>query len=220
MAHIEIGIVRRQMGKMVEEEAECRTALAIMQKLAEGNPAETLVRHRLACVLNSLGDVVRSLGRATEAKGYYEREIALREPLIEANPTDMTQRYWMVCSIRRRGLTLSDLGDPAGAAADARRALGLCDGLPRSARNVFETACCHAALTGLTGRALAGVSASEGKNEASRAIQGLGRAVAMGYRNANELRTESALDPRRSRDDFRLLILNLAFPAEPFARGG
>jgi len=30
------------------------------------------------------------------------------------------------------------------------------------------------------------------------------------------VRIESALDPLRSRDDFRLLMMDLAFPAEPF----
>jgi hypothetical protein len=45
----------------------------------------------------------------------------------------------------------------------------------------------------------------------------LRRAVGVGYRNANEVRIESALDPLRSRDDFRLIMMDLAFPAEPFA---
>jgi hypothetical protein len=43
------------------------------------------------------------------------------------------------------------------------------------------------------------------------------RSVAMGCRNANEFRIESALDPLRSRDDFRLMMMDLAMPADPFA---
>ena len=62
-----------------------------------------------------------------------------------------------------------------------------------------------------------GVTPSEGSEAATRAIGWLRRAVGVGYRNANEVRIESALDPLRSRDDFRLLLLDLAFPAEPFA---
>ena len=41
----------------------------------------------------------------------------------------------------------------------------------------------------------------------------------MGYRNPDAYRTEDALDPLRGRDDFRLLMMDLAFPAEAFARG-
>jgi hypothetical protein len=40
----------------------------------------------------------------------------------------------------------------------------------------------------------------------------------MGYRSLDAFRTDDALDPHRDRDDFQLLILDLAFPAEAFAR--
>ncbi len=46
----------------------------------------------------------------------------------------------------------------------------------------------------------------------------LHRAVDMGYRNPDAYRTEDALDPLRVRDDFRMLMMDLAMPAEPFAR--
>ena len=49
-------------------------------------------------------------------------------------------------------------------------------------------------------------------------MEWLRTAVAMGYRNANEIRIESALNSLRSRGDFRLQILDLAMPSEPFAR--
>ena len=45
----------------------------------------------------------------------------------------------------------------------------------------------------------------------------LHEAVAMGYRDPDALRTEDALDPLRDRLDFRLLLMDLCFPAEPFA---
>ena len=44
------------------------------------------------------------------------------------------------------------------------------------------------------------------------------RAVAAGYRNLAWMRTDTDLDPLRSREDFRLLLMDLAFPAEPFIR--
>ena len=49
-------------------------------------------------------------------------------------------------------------------------------------------------------------------SEAETAEARLHQAVAMGYRNAD------ALDPLRDRDDFRLLLMVLAFPAGPFAK--
>jgi hypothetical protein len=47
----------------------------------------------------------------------------------------------------------------------------------------------------------------------------LHQAVGLGYRSADIFRSEDALDPLRGRDDFRLLMMDVAFPDEPFARG-
>ena len=46
----------------------------------------------------------------------------------------------------------------------------------------------------------------------------LRRAAEMGHRNPAAYRYEPALGPLRARDDFRLLMLDLDFPADPFAR--
>ncbi len=121
-------------------------------------------------------------------------------------------------SLRRRGLARRDTGDPAGAAADARRALALYDSLPaRSGNEWFETACCHAALAGLTKRDGSGVSAADAASEAEMAIALLVKAVTMGYRDRHASTTESALDPHRNRPDFQHLTMDPVMPAEPFA---
>ena len=80
-------------------------------------------------------------------------------------------------------------------------------------------ACSHACLAGLAGRAGSGISAAHGTDQAERAMALLRQAVTLGYRNPDLYRTESALDPLRNRPDFRILVMDLAFPAEPFARG-
>jgi hypothetical protein len=54
---------------------------------------------------------------------------------------------------------------------------------------------------------------------ADRALDALRRAVTAGFRNAAN-RDDHDLDPLRDRPDFRLLLMDLAFPAEPFAGGG
>jgi hypothetical protein len=72
-------------------------------------------------------------------------------------------------------------------------------------------------LAGLAGRAGSGVSAAEAVTEADAAMALLRKAVAMGYRSLDTYRTEDALDPLRSRDDFRLLMRDLEFPPDPFA---
>ena len=45
----------------------------------------------------------------------------------------------------------------------------------------------------------------------------LREAVTAGFRDLAHIRTDTDLDPLRSRPDFQLLMMDLAFPAEPFA---
>jgi hypothetical protein len=84
---------------------------------------------------------------------------------------------------------------------------------------MFFHACCHAATAGLAGRPRSGVSAAEGADKADKAMVILRRAVAIGFHTRGAYLTESALDALRNRPDFQLLMMDLAFPAEPYARG-
>ncbi len=81
----------------------------------------------------------------------------------------------------------------------------------------YETGCCHAALAGLAGAAGSGVPAGSRPGEADRAMELLRRAVSMDYRDLDGFRTESALEPLRNRNDFRLMTMDLEMPARPFA---
>ena len=129
-------------------------------------------------------------------------------------------RSLLAWSYRHRGLARRDMGELAGAAADARRALALWEGLPsRSGEEWFETACARAALAGLAGGDDSGVSAAEAAGAAETAMALLHQAVTMGYRSLDAFRTEDALDPLLA-PDFRLLLDDLAFPADPFAPAG
>jgi serine/threonine protein kinase/tetratricopeptide (TPR) repeat protein len=213
----ELGILLRDVGRPEEAESELRKELAIYQKLADDNPDVPDYRRGVSYALNNLAAAVYSAGRVAEARDGYDRAISLKELLAWENPTATEYRMALAESLRRRGLARRDLGDAAGAAADARRALGLYEGLPsRSGWEWFETACCHAALCGLSGHDGAGVPAAEGQDEAAKAIAALKRATTMGYREAHAWRTEAALSPLRSRDDFRVLLMDVAFPAKPF----
>lgn len=82
---------------------------------------------------------------------------------------------------------------------------------------MFEAGC-HAMLSSVAGVSGSGVTASEGPSEAEEAMAVLRRTVGDGY-HARELKNESCLDSLRARPDFQLVMLDVAFPAQPFARG-
>ena len=52
---------------------------------------------------------------------------------------------------------------------------------------------------------------------ADQAMADLHQAAAVGWRNPAAYRYEPALGPLRDREDFKLLMMDLAMPAEPFA---
>src|SRR5262249_9561584 len=154
-----------------------------------------------------------------EARAQCERALALREPLVAAHPETPSYRSRLGEALLRFGQVRREQGDAAGAAADWRRAIALYEATPTlTGERTFLFSCCHAGLSGLAAQAGSGVSAAEGPAEADRAMALLRRAVAAGYRNPAAYRTESALDPLRDRDDFQLLMLDLAMPDDPFAR--
>jgi tRNA A-37 threonylcarbamoyl transferase component Bud32 len=121
-------------------------------------------------------------------------------------------------SLRRRAMARRDRGDLAGASGDVRKSLELYESLPSPGEAWYGTACCHAALAGLARSAGSGVPIASSPTEADRAMEDLRRAVATGSAEFDVFRTEAALDPLRGRDDFQLLLLDLAFPTAAFAR--
>jgi eukaryotic-like serine/threonine-protein kinase len=49
-------------------------------------------------------------------------------------------------------------------------------------------------------------------------VSTLKRAIGAGYRDLAHMRIDTDLDPLRSRPDFQLLMMDLAFPANLFAK--
>jgi hypothetical protein len=188
--------------------------------LADDYPAVADYRHELADCEMKLVGLLRRAGRWDEARASCERARALREPLVRDHPLVTAYRGGLATTELRTGQVLLDARDPSGAAAAWRRAIALFGGLePPEGDQAFFRSCCHAGLAGLAGRPGSGVSAGEGQAESDRAMSWVRRAVALGYRNPDAYRTETALDPIRDRPDFRLLMMDLAMPAEPFALG-
>jgi hypothetical protein len=72
-------------------------------------------------------------------------------------------------------------------------------------------------LAAAPGRGASGTSAGLEPGLADQAMNDLRQAAAMGYRSPAVYRHEPALGPLRGREDFRLLMMDLAMPLEAFA---
>jgi tetratricopeptide (TPR) repeat protein len=207
-----------QAGKTDTALSFYRREEVIRQKFADASSAAPSDSDFLAnCQINT-ADVLRREGRLDEALAACERALAVREPLVEAHPENLGYRARLGETYLRLGQVRCDMKNLARAAAAWKLACVDFDGTKTlDGESTFLRACCHAGLAGLAGRPGSEVSAAEGADQAAKAMALLRQAVTMGYRKPDAYRTESALDPLRNRPDFCLLMMDLAFPAEPFA---
>jgi serine/threonine-protein kinase len=215
--HTNIGLLLSGMARMDEALAEHGRAVAILQRLAADNPAVTEFQSDLANNHNETGDVLRLVGRTAEAQASYKRGLVTLEGLVRANPIVARDQKRLVQCLKGLGATQFAVGRTADAVAIWRRATAIGDRLGFTGEALYYLACCHALLVGVAGATGSGLSADAGPAERERALEILRRAVAAGYRDVARMRRDPDLDPLRSHLAFQLLLMDLAFPADPFA---
>ncbi len=187
-------------------------------KVADTQPAVANFRHNLANWQINTATVLLRLGRTAEARARYQRAVGQCEMLMSAQPNAQASRLTLAKALLRLGQACQAEADFAAAAADWRRAIALLDAVSVPVGElVFVNAGCHASVASLAARAESVVSSSERDAEIDAAIALLRQAVSLGYRNPESYRTEDALGPLRGRDEFRLLMMDLAMPADPLA---
>ena len=199
--------------------AEAATVLARERaiRLAVAEPANASNRGGLAnCETNTAAALIE-LGRLSEARACCDRAIATLEDTLKGDPKNQAHAKDLAMSLLRSGSVRTAMLDNAGAAADWRRAASLYASHPPLYEAAILRACCHASLAGLAAKPGSGVSGEEAAAHADQAMAVLRSAFAGGYRDLNLLEVEHGLDPLRARADFRSMMIDMSFPAEPFS---
>jgi tetratricopeptide (TPR) repeat protein len=214
-----IGYVFFGTGKTAEALREFESARAILQRTVDRFPPKVLPRTRseLSNILINIAEVQRRQGRPAEARAACDRAIAIREAVVKEFPEVMSYGVKMGECLMRLGQVKLAAGDMSGAVVDWQRAIASYESLPRYGGEyaMFEAGC-HALLSSVAGLTGSGVSAADGRVEVEKAMAILRRAVDEGS-HAPELKNESCLEPLRTRRDFQILMMDVDFPAEPFA---
>jgi serine/threonine-protein kinase len=219
ITHHNIGSLLRESGRLAEALAAHEATLAIQRALAATYPAVTGIQRDLANGLNEAGDVLRLMGRPAEAQASYEQALAILEGLSQADPNVSEYQTWLVQGLKGLGATHFAAGRAADAVVTWRRAITIEERMRSPYDELFYyLAGCHAFLGAAAAVPGSGLSAEEGPVELGRALDALRRAIAAGYRDVTWMQRDSDLDPLRSRPDFQVLLLDLAFPADPFDR--
>jgi tetratricopeptide (TPR) repeat protein len=219
--HIGLGFVYTSLGRANEARESCRRALEILEALVRTNPTSTSYRHSLFMAYNNVGFDLSQSGRTAEASRYFERALAVLEKLAAENPgvaryaTDLAGLHGNIGDIHCKE------GRPAEALSSLRRGLAsLGRGPEPEAWGLYLRAALLAQCDSLAAE-FPGAFPAEDRawlaGSGDRAIAALRRAIDAGFRYAALVRTEDDFARLRSRPDFQAMLLDLAFPANPFA---
>jgi len=213
--HSQIAGILTRAGRTPQALASREEAMAVATRLAEAHPGDLNMQAQLAEAYLSIADLHTSTRKPSEALPWHDKALAIQRRIVEAEPS---QQAYLTKGLRRRGIVLQKCGRPAEAVSAFREAITVLERLasPR-AFEIYTVACNRSLLSGVACDAGSGLTAADARAEADEAIKSLQRAAAAGLREAARMRVDTDLDPIRSRPDFQLLIMDLAFPADPFA---
>jgi serine/threonine-protein kinase len=220
-SHNDIGFLQQEAGHLSLALESLESARAILQRLADLNPAVTLFEGDLAQSHQVIGSILDQTGHSREALASYDRARAILQRLTDLNPTLTLFQNRLAMSHSYLGLARQRAGLPGEAAAEFRRAIAIMERLAElqpDGYNLYNLACFRSLLSGVGAQPGSGLQPEDVSRLAEQAVQALHQAVAAGSGDVAYMRRDTDLDPLRSRRDFQLLILDLDFPKNPFAR--
>lgn len=223
--HPEVAVYRRRLGQVEMDTGRIladasrpsdalphlERSLTILERVAADLPAVDSYQRAVAECYDVLGAAQARLGRRAEAGESLARARATLERLNADHPdfvayqADLAENYFWT------GILYHDSGRPTAAVRELTNARKLLGRITPGSNSSYALARIEAKLVPLS-------EPEERQAQADRAMDALRQAVAKGYRAVEPLRTDPALDPLRSRSDFRMLLLDLQFPDPPFAR--
>ena len=216
--HGQMAGIHARAGRTSQALASREPALAVATRLADSHHGDLGTQNELTWAYMDIADLLATTGKPAEALPWLDKALAIQRKMVEAKLSG-SQDY-LADGLRRRGITLQKCGRPAEAVSAFRESISVLEGLASpTSGDIYDLACAQSLLSGIASDAGSGLTAADGQAEADQAMNSLRRAVAAGWKGRDHMRADTDLDPVRSRPDFRLLMMDMAMPAEPFARG-
>jgi serine/threonine-protein kinase len=207
------------LGKAADAESAYQAAQAMMVVLVERNPTVTVFQDQLALAHYNLGELQLRAGKQAEARDSLERAGKIWKSLMDGGSMDTMFSYLYANTVGKLGSIDIRAGRVARGRSDLRRAVAILEEMNMAEPVLLAgLASFHSILARTTPEPGMTETRREAENDAEYAMRALQRAVAAGYRDLRSLRTDPDLDAIRSRPDFRVLLMDLEFPADPLAR--
>jgi eukaryotic-like serine/threonine-protein kinase len=175
-----------------------------------------------ADALHEIGILERETGHPEKGLASLRRALEIKERLAKAHPELAELPGYVSMTLTDVGITWGRLGRTDEALKSFLRSAEILESLPeKSPYNHYSLACAYAQISTVArpdGSGI-GVALEEVRRYyVDRAVASLRRAIDLGFIDLPRFRNEVDLDPIRSHEDFRLLMLDLAMPADPLAR--
>jgi tetratricopeptide (TPR) repeat protein len=213
-----LGELDQHEGRQLQALSLISSAADSLGALARENPLLLRVRSHWANALFSLSNLQADLGRYAEAEQSARASINLFEALAREVPSSSEFRIKAGWGYTVLGKTHLKRGSRGEALAMFRKAAAILE-TSDDAQNLYNLACCFALASSVADPAAGPATSDRQRLDVERAVATIGRAIAKGFADTNILRTDPDLDSLRSWPDFRALMMDLVFPADPFASG-
>ncbi len=211
--------IHLRAGRKGDALASLERAREVAEGLAADHPDDLDFQVRVAEVEIQLADLLGSTGRSSDASAWLDRARTIVLKVVAKALSERHSGSSQADLLRHVGGALWKCGRPAEAASALRESVGIFRSRAElKAADLYNVACSLSVLSGVAAEAGSGLTADEGRATADEAMTTLRRAVAAGWRDPYWLMADPELAPIRSRRDFRLLISDLSFPDDPFAR--
>jgi eukaryotic-like serine/threonine-protein kinase len=196
-------------------------AREILKKLADAYPGVTRFEGDLARSYQGVGSVHQLTGSTAEALAAFDRARAILQRLADANPTLTFFQITLAICHAHMGHVRQKAMRPSDAVAEFEKSVGILERLSKlepSGYNLYNLACFQSLLSGAAAQPGSGLTHDDARRLGGQAVATLRRAVAAGMEDVAFMRRDPDLDPIRMRPDFQLLLMDLDFPAESFAK--
>jgi serine/threonine-protein kinase len=211
--------IHRQAHRMPEALAALKALVETTATIVKLMPQSREYARYLAATWSDLAAAHAEMGSVSEASSSFDEALAIDRRLIAADPTSRDDRAALASRFRARGLAMEKLGRPAIAASDLRQSIAVAREIPSPIpMDNYNMACYRSLLSRVLAKAGSPTAAADSRAAADQAIISLQKAIAAGWRDVVLLKTDTDLEPIRSRPDFRPILLNTGFPRNPFAR--
>jgi serine/threonine-protein kinase len=208
------GFLMAATGKKAEAIGSYQSAIDVLEPSGKVPRGDLLALQMLAASYQGMGALQRERGQLQEAEGSFAEAVKRRNAIshiaasADADSIDLASA---LTSLSEAQLALDKRADAGNTLKDAQTQL-------KSVRaNTPEFLVARARVDLLSNRL--GETDRVRTTMLDRAMDMLREAVAAGYRDfeIDLMRTDPVLDPLRERPDFRMLMMDLAFPADPWA---